>query len=113
MPEKSPFSTMDIVNAYEHTKSTSTQFFNALRESRKFGFRMCQYKFDDTVAKEINAVIFCLSLCHRENILLKVSIDNSEFRSALQEAISKSQTLKNDVEFLLSYSPEIDWNGGG
>jgi pyruvate-formate lyase len=113
MSEKSPLSTMHIVNAYEHTKSTSTQFFNALRESRKFGFRMCQYKFDDTVSKEINAVIFCLSLCHRENILLKASVDNAEFRTALQEAISKSQTLKNDVDFLLSYSPEIDWNGGG
>lgn len=104
---------MDIVNAYEHTKSTSTKFFNALKESRKLGFRMCQYKYEGTVAKEISAVIFCLSLCHRENILLKVSIDSAEFRAALQEAISKSQTLKNDVEFLLSYSPKIDWNGGG
>jgi hypothetical protein len=113
MPEKNTFSTVDIVNAYEHTKSTSTKFFNALRESRRFGFRMCQYKFDDTVAKEINAAIFCLSLCHRENILLNVSIDNAEFRSALKEAISKSPTLKSDVDFLLSYSPEIDWNGGG
>jgi hypothetical protein len=113
VPEKSPFSTMDIVNAYEYTKSVSTKFFNALRESRRFGFRMCQYKIDDPLAKEVNAVIFCLSLCHRENILLKVSVDNAEFRKSLQEAISKSQTLKNDVEFLLSYSPNIDWNGGG
>lgn len=112
MPEASPLSAIDIANAYEHTKTTSTNFFKALRESRKLGFRMCQYEFGSTREKEINAVIFCLSLCHRENILLKVCIDNTEFRSVLKEAISKSQTLKKDVEFLLSYSPTINWNGG-
>lgn len=103
------FSANDIVNAYEHTKSVTNQFFTALQESRKLGFRMCQYKSNDT----ITAAIFCLSLCHRENILHKVDIGNPEFRTALKSAIAKSELLKTNVNFLLTYSPLIDWNGGG
>jgi hypothetical protein len=55
---------------------------------------MCQYQLDDTASKEIKAVVFCLSLCHRENILMKTSVDNAEFRAALYEVILKSKSIK-------------------
>jgi hypothetical protein len=112
MFEKLQFSTIDIINAYEHTQSVSAKFFTALRESRKHGFKMYQYEYNDaTSIKEYHAAVFCLSLCHRENILLKADLDSIEFRAALKDAVQQSQILKKDVDFLLTDSPSIAWNG--
>jgi hypothetical protein len=72
---------------------------------------MCQYKRDGSSVNEINAAIFCLSLCHRENILHKIDPNDPEFRTALKLAINESELLKTNVNFLLDYSPLVDWNG--
>lgn len=56
--------------------------------------------YQNNSSKEISMAIFCLSICHRENILSKVGISNKDFRKKLQKAIEQSAPLKSDIEHL-------------
>lgn len=114
MTNYSKFTASDILDAYEQTSNITRSVYIALQQCRKYGFRMCQYKSNTPEAdKEYYAAIFWLSLCHGETIVSKIDITCPEFRSSVKEAIQRSEILKNDIDFLLSYSPLIDWNGGG
>ena len=44
------FTTEEIIKLYESREPILAVIFNALRSSRKIGFRLCQYK----VSKELN-----------------------------------------------------------
>ena len=103
--------TEDLIKLYESKESTLVVIFNALRCSRKIGFRLCQYK----VSKDLNeyyAALFCFSLIDNTLCDSLITSDESEKISAVNSAISGSPLLRSHVEFVLSYSPVIDWNGG-
>jgi len=103
--------TEDLIKLYESKESTLVVIFNALKHSRKVGFRLCQYK----VSKDLNeysAALFCFSLIDNTLCDSLITSDESEKIIAVNSAISGSPLLRSHVEFVLSYSQVIDWNGG-
>lgn len=103
--------TEDLIRRYEANESTLAVIFNALRCSRKIGFRLCQYK----VSKDLNeyyAALFCFSLIDNSLCDDFINSDAPKKINAVQLAISGSRLLRSHVEFVLSYSPMIDWDGG-
>lgn len=103
--------TDDLIKLYESKESILAAVFNALRCARKIGFRLCQYK----VSKDLNeyyAALFCFSLIDNALCESLIASNEPEQISTVQSAISGSPLLRSHVEFVLSYSPVIDWNGG-
>lgn len=103
--------TEGLIKLYESKESILAAIFNALRTSRKIGFRLCQYK----VSKDLNeyyAALFCFSLIDNTLCDSLINSDEQEKISSVQSAISGSPLLRSHVDFILSYSPVIDWNGG-
>lgn len=103
--------TEDLIKLYESKESTLAIIFNGFRKARKIGFRLCQYKFSENL-KEHYAALFCYSLIDDVVFDSLISSNESEIINTVQKAISGSKLLKLHVEFVLSYSPVIDWNGG-
>lgn len=104
-------STEDLIKLYEAKESTLAVIFNAFRCSRKIGFRLCQYKIPMDL-NEYYAALFCFSLIDNSLCDRLINSDETETKSTVQSAISGSRLLRSHVEFVLSYSPVIDWNGG-
>jgi len=103
--------TEDLIKLYESKESILGVIFNALRTSRKIGFRLCQYKNSKDL-NEYYAALFCFSLIDSTLCDSIITSDEQEKISSVQSAISGSPLLRSHVEFILSYSPVIDWNDG-
>ncbi|MEQ3640954.1 MAG: hypothetical protein ABNH03_14515 [Alteromonas sp.] len=101
----------DLIKLYESKESILDIVFNAFRRSRKVGFRLYRYE----VSPELNeyyAALFCFSLIDNTVFDSLIASDEPEKIKHVQSAISSSMLLRSHVEFVLSYSPVIDWDAG-
>ena len=99
---------MYIETRYDH--SDRIQMILA-EDACQIGFRLCQYKIPMDL-NEYYAALFCFSLIDNSLCDELINSDETETKSTVQSAISGSPLLRSHVEFVLSYSPVIDWNGG-
>ncbi|MDP2566456.1 hypothetical protein [Pseudoalteromonas marina] len=100
-----------ISNAYDHNRNNTLDALNALREARKYGFKLFQHEFISTKNIALHsATLFCISISCK-NVLEKVLALTSEDANILiKEAFDINENLQSDVEFILAVSPVTTWD---
>lgn len=101
----------ELIAQYESRRLDLEVIFQAFRKSRKIGFRLCQYQLTGD-KKDIYAAIFCFSLIDNKISDLFVNEKSVKTDECVRAVIANCELLKSHIEFILSYSPSIEWNGG-
>jgi hypothetical protein len=101
---------IDIANAYEQTASVTSGLLVAFRGSRKLGLNLCRWDADTSLSDLKHTVaVFLLSVCHRRSIVDKFDFGCPYFKTEIKEALSRSDKLNEDVDYLLKLMPKAKW----
>ena len=108
-PEK-PLTSHQLSNAYDYNRHQTLNVLNALREARKYGFKLFQHEFISTKGMALHsATLFCISISCKQVLEEVLALPSEDVKTLIKEALVINENLKGDAEFILTISPVTTW----
>ena len=83
---------------------------NALREARKYGFKLFQHEFISTKGIALHsATLFCISISCKKVLEEVLALPSEDVKTLIKDALVINENLKSDAEFILTVSPVTTW----
>lgn len=99
-----------VSNAYDYNRHQTLDTLNAIREARKYGFKLFQHEFINT--KDIalhSATLFCISLSCKKALEEVLAMPPEGAKKLISDTLSINKNLKCDAEYILTISPITTW----